>query len=194
MKVLKWKVLSFLSLLGLLTGIAHAWESVDANESPPYSEVFPAWNDIVSMAKLSHLVYKFRTEVDFTCANFNSVVPKNETEDISCEWYIHDYSLGTQVLLVSNKKEKYIAVVFAGTDDIRTSLEDTNIMTKEFGNNLTVRLTNDTDQRYKNVRVHAGFNNAVFTDDIWEIIYANTTRHIPRLSVRGDVELKNSFQ
>lgn len=166
MKILPLKALSFLSLLGSLTGIA--------SKSPPYSEVFPSWNDVASMAHLSHLVYKFKSDVGFTCANFTSFAPKNETKDISCEWYTHDYNLGTQVLLVSNMKEKYIAVVFAGTDDIRTSLEDTNIMSKQFGNNKTVRLTNETDQRYEYVRVHAGFNNAVFTHGIWEQIYSRT--------------------
>jgi len=173
MKILPAKSLSFLSLLILLSGIAHTWESADANKAKPYSEVFPSLNDVVSMARLSHLVYEFRSDRNFNCADFASA-SGNQTEDISCEWYIHDYILGTQVLLVSNKKEKYIAVIFAGTDDVRTSLEDTNILTKNFGNNSTVRLTNDTDQRYNKVKVHGGFNNAVFTHDIWEQIYSKT--------------------
>jgi len=82
--------------------------------------------------------------------------------------------LGTQVLLVKNKKERYIAVVFAGTDNLRTSLEDANILTKPFGNNSTVRLYDDTDPRYKKVKVHGGFNNAVFTNKMWEQIYEQT--------------------
>ena len=171
MRILSPKAFGFLPLLGLLSGIASTWESADAIEAEPFSEVFPSWNDVSSMAHLSSLVYKFRSEVDFDCTNFTSFAPENETKDLSCEWYTHDYSLGTQVLLVSNKKEEYIAVVFAGTDDIRTSLEDTNIMTKRFGNNSTVQLT---DQKYRNVRVHGGFNNAVFKHDIWDQIYDRT--------------------
>eukprot|EP00533_Pseudo-nitzschia_delicatissima_P007158 CAMPEP_0116102440 /NCGR_PEP_ID=MMETSP0327-20121206/13350_1 /TAXON_ID=44447 /ORGANISM="Pseudo-nitzschia delicatissima, Strain B596" /LENGTH=374 /DNA_ID=CAMNT_0003594479 /DNA_START=64 /DNA_END=1184 /DNA_ORIENTATION=+ len=180
MRVLPPKAFSFLSLLGLLTGIACSWESADASEARPYSEVFPSWNDVTSMAHLSHLVYKFKSEVDFDCANFTSVAPANETKDLSCEWYTHDYTLGTQVLLVSNEKEKYFAVVFAGTDDIRTSLEDTNIMTKRFGNNSTVKLTNETDQRYRNVRVHSGFDNAVFMNGIWDQIYSRTQEFLQK--------------
>ena len=176
MKIPTSKALSFLSLVGLLLGVAHSWESADLDESPPFSEVFPSWNDVKSMAHLSHLVYDFKSVADFTCANFTDFASANETKDLSCEWYIHDYSLGTQVLLVSNKKENYIAVVFAGTDDIRTSLEDTNILTKKFGNNLTVRL----DEQYDNVRVHAGFNNAVFTDGIWEQIYFKTLEFLEK--------------
>ena len=176
MKIPTSKALSFLSLVGLLLGVAHSWESADLDESPPFSEVFPSWNDVKSMAYLSHLVYDFKSVADFTCANFTDFASANETKDLSCEWYIHGYSLGTQVLLVSNKKENYIAVVFAGTDDIRTSLEDTNILTKKFGNNLTVRL----DEQYDNVRVHAGFNNAVFTDGIWEQIYFKTLEFLEK--------------
>ena len=184
-------VLSLLVLvLVLLVGITAAKrlesESADAlliaartSEKKPYSEVFPSLNDVVSMARLSSLVYKFGRHHNFTCVDFPST-PEKKTEDLSCEWYLHDYMLGTQVLLVSNKKEKYIAIVFAGTDDIRTSLEDTNILTKPFGNNSTVRLDEDTDtdtytdQHYKKVKVHGGFNNAVFTNGIWEQIYSKT--------------------
>jgi len=137
------------------------------------------------MARLSHLVYEFRSDHNFTCADFHFAT-ENETENISCEWYIHDYILGTQMLLVSNKREKYIAVIFAGTDDIRTSLEDTNILTKKFGNNSTVQLTNDMDQRQSKVKVHGGFNNAIFTHSIWEQIYSKTQdllRHHPSYSL-----------
>jgi len=90
--------------------------------------------------------------------------------------YLHDETLGTQALLVLNKKEKYIAIVFSGTDDIRTSLEDANMFTKPFGNNSTVRLDNDhTDDPYKMVRVHAGFNKGIFSFGIWENIYSKIT-------------------
>jgi hypothetical protein len=129
------------------------------------------------MARLSSLVYDFKYDQNFTCANFPSS-HKNITKYLTCEMYIHDETLGTQVLLVSNKIERYIAIVFAGTDDIRTSLEDVNIFTKPFGNNSTVVLDaiNATfDEKVtKKVRVHAGFNNAIFTGDIWEQIYSKT--------------------
>lgn len=184
MKILPSIVSIVHSLLFLLLGINHGSVSVDASNDPPYSETFPSLNDAVSMARLSKLVYKFKHDRNFTCADFASA-SGNITKDILCEWYIHDYSLGTQVLLVSNKEEKYIAVIFAGIDDIRTSLEDTNILTKEFGNNSTVSLSN-IDQRYKMVTVHGGFNNAVFTDGIWDQVYArvqNLLRQHPSYSL-----------
>jgi len=143
-----------------------------ASEKQPCSEVFPSLDEVVTMVRLSHLVYKFKkSELNFTCADFHSSA-ENHTENITCELYLHEYWLGTQVLLVSNKKEKYIAVVFAGTDNVRTLFEDTDILTKPFGNNSTVQLTDKTNQHNEKAKVHAGFNNAVFTHDIWEQIYA----------------------
>jgi len=189
----KKRALSFLPIIASLTEIACTCElayaekaqpskdvfpngthfSPPQNNTPPWSDVFPSLNDVVSMARLSGLVYEFRDAYNFTCADFIPA-PGNYTEDITCEWYTHSYTLGTQVLLVSNRKEKYIAVIFAGTDDLRTFLEDTNMITKPFGNNSTVSFTNETDHRYENVKVHGGFNNAVFTHDIWEQIYSKT--------------------
>mmetsp|Transcript_8504 Transcript_8504/g.9900 ORF Transcript_8504/g.9900 Transcript_8504/m.9900 type:complete len:351 (+) Transcript_8504:198-1250(+) len=155
-------------LLELGTGV-NSSELVDL-----YSEVFPSLNDVVSMSRLSSLVYEFRSRHNFTCVDFPS---SHEliTKDVSCEMYLHDETLGTQVLLVLNKKERYIAIVFSGTDDIRTSLEDANMFTKPFGNNSTVRLDDHTDDPYKMVRVHAGFNKGIFSFGIWEKIYSKIT-------------------
>lgn len=168
----------FVLILKLRTAVSSSGKSVEyVKENKAYSEVFPSFNDVVSMSRLSMLVYDFKYDQNFTCTNFPSS-HKNITKDLTCEMYLHDETLGTQVLLVSNKRERYIAIVFAGTDDIRTSLEDVNIFTKPFGNNSTVVLDaiNATfDEKVtKKVRVHAGFNNAIFTGDIWEQIYSKT--------------------
>ena len=165
-------------ILKLRTAVSSSGKSVEyVKANKAYSEVFPSFNDVVSMSRLSMLVYDFKYDQHFTCTNFPSS-HKNITKDLMCEMYLHDETLGTQVLLVSNKRERYIAIVFAGTDDIRTSLEDVNIFTKPFGNNSTVVLDaiNATfDEKVtKKVRVHAGFNNAIFTGDIWEQIYSKT--------------------
>ena len=77
MKIPTSKALIFLSLVGLLLGVAHSWESTDLDESPPFSEVFPSWNDVKSMAHLSHLVYDFKSVADFTCANFTDFASAN---------------------------------------------------------------------------------------------------------------------
>jgi hypothetical protein len=183
MRVIPLMIVHFLPFLVLILKLrtvvsSSGDESVDdVKDNRAYSEVFPSYNDVVSMARLSSLVYDFKYDQNFTCANFPSS-HKNITKYLTCEMYIHDETLGTQVLLVSNKIERYIAIVFAGTDDIRTSLEDVNIFTKPFGNNSTVVLDaiNATfDEKVtKKVRVHAGFNNAIFTGDIWEQIYSKT--------------------
>ena len=183
MRIIPLMLVHFLPFLVLIlklrTAVSSSGKSVEyvVKENKAYSEVFPSFNDVVSMSRLSMLVYDFKYDQNFTCTNFPSS-HKNITKDLTCEMYLHDETLGTQVLLVSNKRERYIAIVFAGTDDIRTSLEDVNIFTKPFGNNSTVVLDaiNATfDEKVtKKVRVHAGFNNAIFTGDIWEQIYSKT--------------------
>lgn len=117
------------------------------------STEFPAKEDVIEMAILSHLVYKFRGQTD--C---NSVSPGNPIlpPDVQCHFYRHDLMEGTQVLVLSNAEKHYLAIVFAGTDDLRTTLADGDIFMKPFGsstNNETGLLPG---------RVHAGFDNSVF--------------------------------
>jgi hypothetical protein len=128
-----------------------------------YANQFPSLQDTLHMAKLSKLVYHFRHEDDDYCQNYPSV------DGVKCEFYVHNHLLGTQVMIVSNRKHRYVAVVFAGTDDIRTSLEDVDVTQKPFGNNSTIYLNND-------VQVHAGFDNAVFLHGIWEEISSRIER------------------
>lgn len=142
----------------------HGGESrIGIDKKPDFANEFPSLEDTLHMAKLSKLVYHFRHEDDGYCQSYSSA------DGINCEFYMHNHNLGTQLMIVSNRKQRYIAVVFAGTDDIRTSLEDANVAQKPFGNNSTISLIGD-------VRVHAGFDNAVFLDGIWDEITARLKR------------------
>lgn len=132
-----------------------------------FADVLPSLGETKEMAVLSRLVYKFRFLQNFTCDNIPEHLD-DDTKYIDCHWYFHDYYLGTQVLIVSNQEEEYVAVVYAGTDDLKTSLEDANIFTKPFGNNESVKLDDSA------IHVHAGFNNAVFTHNIWEQVRNKT--------------------
>jgi hypothetical protein len=133
---------------------------------------FPTLPQAVEMAHLSKLVYKFRHENDTYCQSFQD----NAEDDLyhykgqlECDYYNHDVDLGTQLLIVVHHKLNYLAVVFAGTDDLLTSLEDLNILQTPFGNNDTV------DEEDNNVKVHAGFNNAVFTHGTWQVVASRIT-------------------
>mmetsp|Transcript_24604 Transcript_24604/g.45929 ORF Transcript_24604/g.45929 Transcript_24604/m.45929 type:complete len:385 (-) Transcript_24604:1950-3104(-) len=146
---------------------------VDVVQPLHFADEFPSLDETNEMARLSLLVYKFRYKRNFTCDNFHDhTKDKDWYADVQCHWYFHDVDLGTQVLLASNDDphKKYVAVVFAGTDDLRTSLEDADILTKRFGNNETVQLPDNY------IKVHAGFNNAVFSHNIWEQVYNQTSR------------------
>ncbi len=106
-----------------------------------------------------------------------------------CHMYERDKQ-DTQVLIVSRQststnnnddgsssEEDYIAVVFAGTDDFRNALTDTDILTKHFGpDDYNDDQTNNEriynfPPRSENIRVHAGFNNAVFKRGLFDRVF-----------------------
>ena len=136
--------------------------------SKDLSTQFPTIAETLEMARLSSLVYRFKDQEDSYCANFTNV------DGVRCHWYCHDEKQGTQVMIVSNSKKRYVAIVFAGTDDLRTSLQDMHVAKKPFGDNHTVQLEN------RNIKVHAGFDNAVFSgvfDQLLTRLHSLQLRH-----------------
>jgi Lipase (class 3) len=89
--------------------------------------------------------------------------------DAYCHWYQHDWSLGSQVMVVESKIASYIAIVFCGTDDLTTSLTDVNIFRTRYG--LTSNGTEILPDVDPAVLVHAGFDHAVFDDDLFTTIW-----------------------
>jgi hypothetical protein len=61
--------------------------------------------------------------------NSSSLLPPH----IKCHWYHHDHDIGTQVLVVSSQVLDYVALVFAGTDDLKSLLTDGDILMRSFG-------------------------------------------------------------
>jgi len=120
---------------------------------------FPSLEDSADMVRLSRLVYHFNHEDKDYCKTYT-----NDDHGYSCEWYEHYTWVGTKVMLATNSRKGLIVVAFAGTDDIRSSLEDVNLAMTSFGNNGTVALPDP------GIQIHAGFNNAVFSHGIWEDI------------------------
>jgi hypothetical protein len=154
------------SSIWLLVLHAHYFVGVAVNGSHIHNrshkahlaDSFPSIEETLEMAQLSRAVYHFKRQNETYCALFN------ELPHVHCEWYTHDTDLGTQVMLVSNSQKKYLAVVFAGTDDFRTSLLDADIHLIPFGDNDTVYLEDPM------IKVHEGFDNAVFNHVIWNQI------------------------
>lgn len=95
----------------------------------------------------------------------------------------------TQVLVLSRTTsspktkadEDYIAVVYAGTDDFRNALTDTDIFTTHFGpsdedyedgqGGTTSNRTYNFPPLSDKIRVHKGFNNAVFKHGLFDRIF-----------------------
>jgi len=110
------------------------------------------------------------------CGNVNkgNVTDRPIPPGIFCHWYYHDWTTGAQVMIVRSVPKQYIAVVFAGTDDLRTSLVDADLFTTPFGttsddsqNDNHYPVYNVTLSEYPNVRVHAGFDHAVFDRNLF---------------------------
>lgn len=142
-------------------------------EKEPMANRFPSLQDTLRMARLSKLVYSFKNhdddDDDYCATGFSS------EDGFRCLWHQHYTDLGTRVLLVSHPQERYLVVVFAGTEDVRTVLEDAHLAMKPFGNNGTVAMPDP------GIKVHAGFDNAVFShgifDEIWSKIKAFKRTH-----------------
>lgn len=110
---------------------------------------------------------KFTTTTDTTINN--RTVPPN----IHCEWYHHDWIDGTQIMIVSSPpssidRPSMITIIFAGTDDMTTSLTDVDVLLSPFGY-PTSQIINTTNYPLYNVtlpdpniRVHTGFDTTLF--------------------------------
>lgn len=115
---------------------------------------------------------------NYTIIN-DRIVPKG----IHCHWYHHDWTGGVQVMIVSSEVKQYVAVVFAGTDDFRTSITDVNIRMTEFGSSSGVTADENRNNYVMDppspypvynvslpdpkIRVHAGFDHAVFDRNLF---------------------------
>ncbi len=128
---------------------------------------FPTVTETLEMAKLSSLVYQFKEQDETYCSTFSN------DDGVRCHWYFHDEQQGTKVMIASNPRKQYFVIVFAGTDDLRTSLQDMHIAKKTFGNDDTVKLQNP------DVKVHAGFDNAVFSG-----VFDQISKRLKRLQLR----------
>ncbi len=182
MKRVQWRVKrgSFsmvpISFMILLLWSSSSFPVVTASSLPgmtgQLSTDIPSLSDVLEMAQLSRTVYAFQ-DLDgcpnnTVMSNTNSTTtwrhhssPSNSSSllppHIKCHWYHHDHDIGTQVLVVSSQVLDYVAVVFAGTDDLKSLLTDGDILMRSFG------LIDDDDDDTTatllptNVKIHAGF-------------------------------------
>lgn len=158
----------------------HDEDNNNTHDSNTTTVLFPSRNDTLHMAALSHLVYAFHSSTessDTICQQINErnisalaagddmpnnmPLPLSIPPGLECHWYHHDWWAGTQVLLVSTPD--YVAVVYGGTDDVRTSLTDVNILSTPYGTtsngSVVVELPEDDSQSAsssRSIRVHAG--------------------------------------
>lgn len=187
------------------------WSMLETDKQQPF-DAFPLLSDVSEMANLSNAVYRYRkwTGVDDNnkvCDDWNknqqqeqqSIQLRKKAQrsppsmgDVTCHWYQHDVDLGTQVMIVSSHAKDYVAIVFAGTDDLKTSLLDVDVRKVRFG---TEDIAAKESPQKKNVtkmpialeecpdcRVHEGFNSAVFANGIFDEMYERVEALRPKFS------------
>lgn len=120
------------SLCALLLFYPKSCTSFLRSHTPPkeLSNDFPSLQDSLEMARLSRLVYIFKHYTDCDCNATNSEGTPLLPKDLHCHLYHHDTQQGTQVMILSSTIKTYIAIVFAGTDDLRTTLTGTFVREK----------------------------------------------------------------
>ena len=144
----------------------------------PFSDTVPQYETTAELLRLSHDIYAYRhlTSCDeIRAGNVTRPLPKGSR----CHLYEHNLVQDTQVMVVSRpgadrtggRIGRYVAVVFAGTDDFRNVLTDGNIFLSPLGPivNGTYPLV---PSAHPDVRVHSGFNNAVFNDGLFDRVAA----------------------
>ena len=80
----------------------------------------------------------------------------------------------TQVFVVSSAIRNAIVVVYAGTDDLRNVLTDGDILMETFGPSNTSKYFHTLNE---NIRVHAGFNHAVFSNGLFDRIVETLNKY-----------------
>ena len=153
---------------------------------------FPSVADTVEMANLSALVYDLFHEQD--CESAAPLIPPQ----YKCLLYQHDTKrLGTQVLVLEENNNKSttnnknqdsnrppkLFVVFAGTDDVKTCLDDGEILLKNFGpldpHGRSTLLPNNT-KLARQAKVHKGFDDSLFGNDIYANVRQVLEQHLAK--------------
>jgi len=190
----------------------HRFQENKQRRSSAFDNI-PSLDDVSEMGNLSGAIYKYHwwidEEQDKICDDFNKNYNNNSTTtttttttttasslgDVVCHWYRHDRTMGTQVMIVTSHRKDYLAVVFAGTDDLKTSLLDVDVRKTDFGTSGfdDHKLISDSGAAGVNAslipvalkdcpdcKVHSGFNSAVFGNHIFDDIYERVEKLRPR--------------
>jgi hypothetical protein len=119
---------------------------------------FPSVKKTVEAVMLSNLVYSLKS-----CSPKD--LPPEFPSSLSCEYY-EEKKDGTQVAVIRSDENKYIAVVYAGTDSTVDILYDADLKAVRFGPEGEPLVNN------KHVKVYAGFNEQVFGDGLYDRLLA----------------------
>lgn len=127
---------------------------IASDESFSVSTNFPTPEDALEFIHLSYAVQEFQS-----CEEIE--IEPTFPDGAKCEYY-QETLLGTEAMIVTSSVNEYIGVLFGGSDQLRDWLVDVTIEKTLFGP-PEHPIEND-------VRVHLGFNDALFYDGIFYIL------------------------
>ena len=155
---------------------------LDTASDSNHQQYFPDSQMVLDMAILSGSVYQLMDK-EVSCHDHSSTKKLVLPSGAECLHYSHDLVLGTQVLVVRSTLHNFVAISYAGTNDLTTFSTDGNALLSDFGPTQTIlddeNMSNNSSDNdfmsiFKNlpegVGVHRGFNNAVFNSDFFPVM------------------------
>lgn len=150
--VFKIFILSFILKHNLT--LCRTLTDVTSDESLSVSTTFPTAEDALEFIHLSYAVQEFTS-----CEEIEA--EPTFPEGAKCEYY-KKTAIGTEAMIVTSHKEKYIGVLFGGSDELEDWIVDGLIAKVPFGP--------QDNPIEEHVRVHLGFNDALFYDGEFYIL------------------------
>jgi len=126
-----------------------------SKKSVGLSTDFPSVDETLEFVKLCEMVYE--------------VNDCSEVTAINCHWY-KGLKDGTQLMVVSSNVTNYIAAIYAGTDNWKNVLTDIDIRMSYLGP--------ENDPIDTSVRIHKGFNDAVFNEGLFDDILVTVSNFL----------------
>lgn len=167
-------VIYLITILPILTNHVYAV----LNEDKAYSSEgilktpnnsIPSIERTTELLLLSSIVYQFRSMDASNCSSTDTILNNSSSSQMyTCHLYERDEQ-DTQVLIVSSTIRHAIVIVYAGTDDLRNALTDGDILMEPLGPS-TYSSSKYFQPLNESIRVHAGFNYAVFSNGLFDRI------------------------
>jgi len=124
-------------------------------QSSSFADTFPERQRVLEMSQLSHAIYK---------VDDDGLTPQSAVDTFNNNYnvklWIDSQQSSTNAMVVQSKVDSSVVVVFRGSEDFDDWLTNINLFRED----------SKFDHAPNNVKLHRGFQNAVFTEDVLPMI------------------------